>query len=1193
MNTCIRPCFSRVCKCFLPALALGCALQLPAQTWTNTALTAEQRADALLAAMTLGEKAALLNGAGGSYVGNLPANSRLGIPSLNLQDGPAGFRNPAAGDTTAFPAPITLAATWDVALARQYGVCMGQEFAGKGAGVILGPMMNTARAYQAGRNFEGYGEDPVLSGALASAEIQGLQSQGVIATAKHFVCNDQETDRTLVSSDVDERTRQEIYYPPFLASVRAGAGAFMGSYNRVNGRFACEHEALRATVKKTWGFDGFVMSDWNAGLSTIAGALNGMDSEMYCASQFTSNSLYAALQSGLVASADSDEMAHRVLATMFRFGLFDRPAAGNLYSSVTNAAHAQLARDVAAQGMVLLKNSGGILPLNPASVHTIAVIGSAASSSPISTGGGSAGVSLPYNVTPLNGITARAGAGITVRYTQGDGGNIAGAVSLAQSSDVAIVCVGQQTSEGSDRSSLSLPGDQDALVSAVAAANPRTIVVLYCSSATLMPWSAQVAASLAAWYPGQENGRALASVLFGDVNPSGKLPVSFPASASLVPASTAAQFPGVSGHVAYSEGLQVGYRWFDAQNVAPLYPFGHGLSYSTFGYNNLTIGAVSPAGQVQIQMDLTNTSALAGTEVAQLYLGFPALAGEPPKQLKGFKKVFLSGHQAQHLSFNLGWEDLAYWEASVRGWLVAPGAFQVLVGASSRDVRLQGSFSVPASIPGSDLANAALHKAASASSALTASNSAAAAVDGSTASGWYSGGSGTQWLQADLGITRDLSRVRLQWNTNFASAYTIQVSTNNTNWNTAYTTAAGAGGIEDILVSGKGRFVRMQATQEAFPGAGYSVAEFEVYSQPQQPYGGLAHALPGRIEAEDYDAGGGGVGYFNTTNVNSGSVYRSDEIGIQATTDAGGGYNVGWINAGEWLEYTVNIPDPSAIYSIALRAASANSGGQVRLRLDGTVLGTITVPGTGGWQSWQTLVLSNAVIAGGPGSKALRLEMLTSGFNLNWIQFDRVQICGTNNVAKPQAATASSLESGSYPAASASDGDPRTRWSSQFGDPQWLAVDLGSIQRIGRVRLNWENAYALSYQLQISSDNNSWTNVYATSAGIGSVNDLPALGTGRYVRVYATQRATSYGDSLYDFEVYPAQSPSLSVTPAGTNVVVHWPVNFDAWSLLSSSSLGPPGQWQAVSNIPAVYNSESFVTNPAVSGARFYRLKSH
>ena len=430
---------------------------------------------------------------------------------------------------------------------------------------------------------------------------------------------------------------RKFIIPPFRASVRAGVGAVMGSYNRVNSRYACESEALNATLKKLWGFNGFVMSDWGAGFSTVAAANNGLDMDMYSGG-FAIGSLTSAIQSGNVPATEVNGMVQRTLTSMFQSGMFDNPGTGSLSSNVTGTAHAQFARNAAAQGTVLLQNTGGLLPLNTSAIHSIAVIGSAASTSPISTGAGSAGVTLPYNITPLAGITSRAGAGITVSYSQGDGASVSAAALLASNSDVAIVCVGQQTSEGSDRSSLSLPNGQDALVSAVAAANPHTIVVIYSSSATLMPWANQVAGILFAWYPGQENGNALAQVLFGDVNPSGKLPITIPAAANQVCANTTAQFPGVLGHVTYSEGLQVGYRWYDANNVTPLFPFGFGLSYTTFGYSNLTVSAVSPSGQVQIGFDLTNTGTQNGAEVAELYLGFPAAADEPPKQLQGIPK---------------------------------------------------------------------------------------------------------------------------------------------------------------------------------------------------------------------------------------------------------------------------------------------------------------------------------------------------------------------------------------------------------------------------------------------------------------------------------------------------------------------------------------------------------------------------
>ncbi|MGH7992887.1 MAG: glycoside hydrolase family 3 C-terminal domain-containing protein, partial [Limisphaerales bacterium] len=753
----------------------------------NTTLSASQRASLLLAQMTFGEKAAMVYGTAGptgsNYVGNIANSTRLGIPWLFLQDGPAGVGDNVNG-VTAFPAPIALAASWDVSLARQYGVMLGSEARGKGVNVILGPMMNLARVYQDGRAFEGCGEDPYLSGTMAAAEIPGIQSQGVIATAKHFVGNDQETQRTTISADVDPRTLQEIYEAPFRASVRAGVGAVMASYNLVNSVHACQLPALNTDLKKAYGFNGWIMSDWGAGFSTVGGMNNGLDMDMYCG-QFTSNNITTAIQSGNVPASELDSMVQRILTSMFQFGLFDNPSTGNLSANVTGTAHAQFARNEAAAGTVLLQNNGGLLPLG-ASVHSIAVIGSAASTSPISTGAGSAGVNLPYNITPLAGITSRA-SGITVSYAQGDGASTAAAVSLAQTSQVAIICVGQQTSEGSDRTSLSLPNNEDALISAVAAVNTNTIVVVYESSATLMPWANQVAAILMAWYPGQENGNALAQILFGDVNPSAKLPVTIPVSSNQVPTSTTAQWPGVNGHATYSEGLEIGYRWYDTNNVAPLFAFGYGLSYTTFGYSNLTVSAVSPSGQVQIGFDLTNTGGRTGAEVPQLYLGFPAAASEPPKSLKGFQKIFLSSGQTQRVTFSLDWEDLANWDPVARGWIVTPGTFQVMVGASSRDIRLTGVFTV-GSVPPSDLANAALHQPVTVSSALSTNTPGTAAVDGDPITAWASLASDPQWLAVDLGLMKDLSRIRLHWNTNYASSYTIQISPDGTNWAALFNT---------------------------------------------------------------------------------------------------------------------------------------------------------------------------------------------------------------------------------------------------------------------------------------------------------------------------------------------------------------------------------------------------------------------
>jgi beta-glucosidase len=1110
-------------------LAGGFALttQLPAQLWTNTALAPAQRADALLAAMTQAERLVMVCGAeGGPYIGNIRGNSRLGIPALGFQDGPAGAGDWNTG-VTAFPAPICLAASWDAALIRQYGTYIGQEERGKGGAGLLGPTMNMARAYENGRNFESYGEDPYLAGVMAAGHVQGFQSQGIIATAKHFVCNDQETDRWLVNAVVDERTQQEIYYPPFRSAVNAGLGAIMAAYNRVNGQFACESPVLNATVKKLWGYDGFIMSDWDAYFSTVGAAHNGLDMDMYNGG-FGSGPLGNAIAAGNVPMADLNGMVHRILTTMFRLGQFDRTPSGSLSAVVTNAVRQQFTRVAAEAGTVLLQNNGALLPLNSTAIHSIAVLGSAGGVKPISTGNGSGGVNLPYDISPLMGISNRAGAGVKVSYAQGDHGNIAAAVALARSADVAVVCVGERTAEGADRK-LSLPGDQDALITAVAAANPHTIVVLYASSATLMPWSPNVAAILMAWYPGQENGNALAQILFGDANPSGKLPVTIPPDARQVPASTPAQYPGVNGQVTYAEGLNIGYRWYDANNVTPRFAFGHGLGYTTFGYSNLTVSPVSPSGQVQVGFDLKNTGPRSGAEVAQLYLGFPAAAHEPPKLLKGFTKVPLLAGQTKHVTIDLDWQDLAIWDATARGWIVTPGTFQVLVGASSRDLRLTGSFTVT-SVPASDLANAALHRTATASSANSAAN---AVLDGDLTTGWSSSTDDAQWLMVDLGLQKDLSRVRLVWNNNYAAAYAIQLSPDGVSWKTIYDTSNGAGGIEEHLVSGRGRFLRLTATQPAVAGAGYGLQELQAYAAPQAPFGVLMPVMPGRIEAENFDTGGEGVAYFKTTVGNPGGVYRTnDDVGIEPTTDTGGGHIVAWINTGEWLEYTINVPDVSAIYGLNLRVSSKSGGGQLRVRLDGAVLGTVTIPGTGSWENWQTVALPNVPIAGGTGSRALRLEVLSGGFNLNWIEFNRVQVCRTTNVALHGKAFASSAKITNAPAL-AFDGDLRSYWSSLPSDPQWLTVDLGTVQTVARVRLDWETgdwkdsgyghaAYSKSFSVQFSTDSNIWSTVYSTTNGLGGVNDLALAGRARYVRLNSTERVNRNGVELYELEVFPA-----------------------------------------------------------------------
>jgi beta-glucosidase len=795
--------------------------------WMDSTLPPEQRANLLLNAMTLDEKITMVHGVSGPYVGDGAGIDRLGVPALHLSDGPAGVADGIQG-VTALPAPILLAASWDPALARQYGRLIGQEARGKGVHISLGPMINLVRVPQGGRNFETFGEDPYLTSVLGAQHILGIQSQGVVANAKHFVCNDQESTRGNENTHVDDRTLNEIYFPPFLAAVHAGVGSICAAYNAVNGPWSAESPMLGSIIKGAWGFDGFIECDWGGNFDVYKAATNGLDMEMPADLRFGSP-LKSGIQSGIVPLSQLDTMVRRILIPLFRFGIFDNPPTGTIASPVTGAEHAQIARDTAVQGMVLLKNADGLLPLDTNSIRSIAVAGSVASTSPIWVGGGSALVYLPYYNDPLAGITTRAGVGISVSYDQGDGGgSLQQAVQAARQADVAIVCVGQQTGEGIDRNGFGLPPDQDDLVSAVANANRHTIVIMYEGAGTLMPWLGQVEAVLLAWYPGQENGNAVASILFGDANPSGKLPLTFPVFSNQVPASLDWQYPGTNLEVFYAEGIFIGYRWYDASNAVPLFPFGSGMSYTTFEYSNLTVGHINAVGQIAIECDVRNTGARAGAEIAQLYLGFPAVACEPPKQLKGFKKTMIPPGATSHIVFNLNWEDLAYWDVNTRAWTVPLGNFQVMVGASSRDIRLNGTFPVTTAIPTSGAANRALFRQVTASS-FSGTSSASGAVDGDSESSWSAESTNPQWVMLDLGTNVDLARIRLKWGNNYARSYEIQISNNGANWVSKFTTASGSGGTEDIILSGSARYIKMSVTQSA--GAGdYSLAECEVYS---------------------------------------------------------------------------------------------------------------------------------------------------------------------------------------------------------------------------------------------------------------------------------------------------------------------------------------------------------------------------
>jgi beta-glucosidase len=675
--------------------------------WMDTALSPDRRADLLIAQMTLDDKIALLHGASRSvYAGYVPANTRLGIPALYLEDGPAGVADGMTG-VTQLPAPVASAASWDPALMQHYGQVIGSEEAGKGASVTLAPTINIVRDPRWGRAFESLGEDPYLSGQMAAADIQGIQSQGEIAQVKHWAVYNQETNRNTSADDaiVSDRAMQEIYFPAFQTAIDQGhVGSIMCSYSTINGTYACQNSYLNQVLRDQFQFPGFTTSDWYATHSTVQAANNGLDVQMPNDSYYGA-ALKAAVLNGHVSMATLDQHVRNILRTMFALGLFDHPHTGSPSATVTSPQHTQAALQTAEAGTVLLKNDGSVLPLDSARIHSIAVIGADAGPHAQTAGGGSASVNAPYVVTPYQGISRRAGRGMTVRYAEGvaPNGRLPGgpslldqAVQLAKSSDAAIVFASDFESEYTDLTAIDLPGQQNQLIAAVAAANPNTIVVLNTGSAVTMPWADAVKGILEAWYPGQEDGNAIAAVLFGDVNPSGKLPVTFPRSLSDVPASTPQQWPGVNRQVQYAEGVLVGYRWYDAKQITPLFPFGYGLSYTTFRFSHLLVApqAASYRSTVTVNADVTNTGSRAGAEVVQLYLGDPATTREPPRQLKGFQKVTLQPGETKHVRFTLDPRAFSYWNEQSNGWVVADGTYQVMVGDSSRNLPLQGSFDV-------------------------------------------------------------------------------------------------------------------------------------------------------------------------------------------------------------------------------------------------------------------------------------------------------------------------------------------------------------------------------------------------------------------------------------------------------------------------------------------------------------------
>jgi beta-glucosidase len=678
----------------------------------------ETRVNDLLSRLTLEEKISLIHADSKFTTAAIP---RLGLPRRWLDDGPHGVREDIGPDTwasagrtddfaTAMPVGICLAATWDPELGYREGEAIGQEARARHKDIMLGPGVNILRTPLCGRNFEYLGEDPFLSGVMCSGYIRGEQSQDISSCVKHFALNNEEHDRMNINVEADERALREIFLPAFKAAVKqGGVWCVMGAYNQFRGQHCCENDyLLNQILKDECGFNGLVMSDWAGAHDTRECALNGLDLEMGTETNY--NDFYFAqpylelLKKGELPMAGLDDKVRRNLRVMFATHVVD---AGRKTGSLNTAAHQAVSRQVAEKGMVLLKNEGNLLPLDAAKFKTIAVIGENATR--LNThGGDSSGIKAFYEINPLNGILNRVGKNVNVIYSEGyrkDGSaDLAErAVAAAKSADVVIYVGGLNHDkgfdcEGADRKDMKLPYGQDELIQKIVVANPKTIVVLEGTMVEMDAWLDQVPALLQAWYPGMEGGNALARVLFGDVNPSGKLPATFPKKLSDTPAATfgASAYPGTKGTVTYAEGLLVGYRWYDTKNIEPQFPFGFGLSYTTFKYSNLKLIPAEGTNEiVTAQFEIENTGQRAGAEVAELYVheNHPQLM-RPEKELRGFKKVILQPGEKQTVSIPLKRSAFAYYNPAQKSWVAQPDVFEILVGSSSRDIRLHDDFNL-------------------------------------------------------------------------------------------------------------------------------------------------------------------------------------------------------------------------------------------------------------------------------------------------------------------------------------------------------------------------------------------------------------------------------------------------------------------------------------------------------------------
>jgi len=716
-------------KC-LAACAVLLLFLSNSQAQSRTELAINRKIAGVIKKMTLEEKIEMLHGNALFSSGGV---KRLGIPELTCDDGPLGVReevlrfdwksaNWTTDSATFLPNGSAIAATWNPAMARQYGVVLGEEANARKKTVMLAPAFNICRVPLNGRTYEYYSEDPFLNAQLAVQAVKGIQSQNVAACVKHYAVNNQEVNRNTVNAIVDERTLREIYLPAFKASIQqGGAYTIMSAYNKVNGKWCSENDyMLNQILKKEWGFKGAVISDWAGTHNTVAAANAGLDIEMGSSGPYDqwyfAKPLLAAVKAGKVSQKTIDEKVKRILWVMYHTSMSVNHPAGK----ISTPAHNQSAYNIASESIVLLKNEKFLLPLKTKSIKSIAVIGDNATRT-FALGGFGAGVKAKYEITALAGLKSRLGKTTDIKFAQGYKANwsasktfeqnagydkpdqalIDEAVSLAKTTDVAVVCIGsnrEYESEGNDRKDLTLPFAEQALVDAVTKANSNTIIVVTAGAPyDLYQIQKNNHTIVWSWFNGSEGGNALADVLIGKVNPSGKMPFTFPASLNDSPAFALNTYPGNNETAPYKEGILVGYRWFDTKKITPLYCFGYGLSYTKFDYSGLKAEkkTYQPNQNIVVYINIKNTGQYDGMETVQFYISKAQSAVKrPEKELKAFKKIMVKAGQTANAVLNIPVNDLAYFNVKNKSWIVEPGNYKISAGSSSRDIRQVASIQI-------------------------------------------------------------------------------------------------------------------------------------------------------------------------------------------------------------------------------------------------------------------------------------------------------------------------------------------------------------------------------------------------------------------------------------------------------------------------------------------------------------------